>query len=250
MVVFAVAGLCFPLIASTVTLPRMDAEFNAILKADVRDGEVDYAKLKANPKPLDSYLSDMASVPQKEFEIWPTNQQLAFLINLYNATMLKLVADNYPVDTVKEIGTLFAGPFEQPVVQVFGKTMTLNRLEYQMIQSRYQEPGVYFALTRASKSCPPLRNEAYVGGRLKEQLNDQIKRFMARENRLNAERHVLYLSPIFRWYREALLKDYGSVQKFAERYLPETEAKELAQGGWAVDYTHFDWSLNCASGGK
>jgi hypothetical protein len=57
------------------------AAFDTVLKQHVSDGWVDYAALKAHRKPLDSYLGQLATVPEREFKTWPEKQRLAFLIN-------------------------------------------------------------------------------------------------------------------------------------------------------------------------
>jgi len=36
-------------------------------------------------------------VPESEFARWNQSQQIAFLINLYNAATLRLIIDHYPV---------------------------------------------------------------------------------------------------------------------------------------------------------
>ncbi len=101
----------------------------------------------------------------------------------------------------------------------------------------------------AAKGCPPLRSEAYLGARLDEQLEDQAKSFLATssKNRVDAQNHVVYLSPIFKWYGEDFVKKAGSVLNFLSNYFPERDARELRQGEFKIKYTDYDWSLNESS---
>ena len=56
-------------------------------------GMVDYEALKKDQSALDSYLKLTASVPRAQFEGWTRPQRMAFLINLYNASTIKLMAE-------------------------------------------------------------------------------------------------------------------------------------------------------------
>ena len=92
-------------------------------------GRVDYRALNADPAPLDRYLASLGRVSESEFRSWPESRRLAFLFNLYNAATLQLVRDHYPVDSIKDIGSWLKGPWDQPVVPLFGERITLNTLE-------------------------------------------------------------------------------------------------------------------------
>lgn len=97
--------------------------YNKVLKTYVADGRVNYSGLKNAPKALASYLDSAAGVPEEQFNSWTESQRLAFLINLYNAATLKLIVDHYPVKSIKDIGSFFKGPWDQPVVRLFDKTV-------------------------------------------------------------------------------------------------------------------------------
>ena len=91
----------------TLAAPALDhthAHLGKVLSAQVKDGLVNYAALKAAPGELHGYLDELAAVKEAEFAAWSEPQRLAFLFNLYNATTLKLIADHYPVASIKKIG--------------------------------------------------------------------------------------------------------------------------------------------------
>ena len=174
------------LIWSVMAVPTLAAAvdhshqlFGQVLDQFVRGGLVDYAKLKADPKDLTRYLDELASVPKSEFEKWEQPEQLAFLINLYNAQTLKLVIEHYPVKSIKKIGNILKGPWDQRVVRLWGETVTLNTLEHEILRKDYDEPRIHFALVCAAHGCPPLRKEPYVAERLNSQLEDQGRAFFS-----------------------------------------------------------------------
>ncbi len=74
---------------------------------------------------------------------------------MYNAATLKLIVDHYPLKSIKDIGSLFKGPWDQPVVRLFGQTITLNNLEHDILRKDYHEPRLHMALVCAAKGCPP-----------------------------------------------------------------------------------------------
>lgn len=218
---------------------------NAVLAQNVINARVDYAALKAHPQDLNRYLDQVAAVSKPEFRKWDESQQIAFLSNAYNAYTLRLIIDHYPVKSIKDIGSFFKGPWNQPVVNLFGETTDLNTLEHKMLRVDYSEPRIHFALVCAANGCPPLRDEAYVGARLDEQLADQARQFLdtPEKNRISAVRRTVYLSPIFKWYGGDFEKQSGSVLAALTPYWP-VDSGTLAQNDFKIRYTGYDWSLN------
>lgn len=233
-------------VATADSFDHMHKHWTDVLQRFVVDGRVDYAGLKANRAGLDGYLNEVAAVPLREFQSWNTNQQLAFLINLYNAETLQLIVDNYPVDSIKDIGGFFTKPWDLKCVSLFGKTITLNTIEHGMIRKNYQEPRIHFALVCAARGCPPLRSEAYVAERLDAQLDEQALTFLStpEKNRIDLDKKTLYLSPIFKWYGDDFQKYSRGVQYFVSHYYPKANERALRDGAYTIYYTDYDWSLN------
>ncbi len=223
------------------------APFSSLLGTHVEDGRVDYARLKVNRKELDAYLSDLARIRAATFRAWPQADRLAFLMNLYNATTLRLIIDHYPVESIKDIGGFFKGPWKQKVVRLWGKTLTLNDLEHEIIRKEYPEPRIHVALVCAARGCPPLRAEAYVGARLDEQLSDQMQVFLANpaKNRIMPDTGKVYLSKIFKWYGADFTKTGNTLLGSLAPYWPDpTTIPYAARRDWDIVYTDYDWSLN------
>jgi hypothetical protein len=181
------------------------------------------------------------------------------LINLYNAATLKLIIDHYPVKSIKDIGSFFKGPWDQPVVRLFGNTITLNHLEHDILRKQYSEPRIHMALVCAAKSCPRLRSEAYLAEKLDEQLKDQSRGFLTSPPGLSIDRKkkAVYFSSIFKWYGDDFIAKYApaagftglnkterAVANFCSAYLVSADSDFLAAGGYSVKYQDYDWSLN------
>ncbi len=226
---------------------RMHPEYGRVLKAHVSHGLVDYSSLRSHPEPLNGYLAGVAAVTKAEFLGWGRDDQIAFLCNAYNAYTLRLIVDNYPVQSIRDIGGFLQGPWDRPFAKVFGTAHTLNDLEHRMLRRDYAEPRIHFALVCAAKGCPPLREEPYVGGRLAEQLDAQARAFLAdpAKNRIDAANRTVHLSPIFKWYGADFQEAADSVLVLLKPYWP-AEAKVGAMGDFKIRYTDYDWSLNDA----
>jgi Protein of unknown function, DUF547 len=221
------------------------APFTTILSKHVKGEVIDYASLKKNPAPLTAYLDTLAAVPESAFNKWDRNQQMAFLINLYNAATLKLVIDHYPIKSIKEIGGV-RGPWKQEVVRLFGRIKTLDHVEHDRLRPIYHDPRVHFAVNCASIGCPALRAEAFQAARLDAQLDEQGRAFVRdpSKNRVDAKNKTLYLSEIFDWFKSDFTAKSGTVEKFISNYVNDADRKVIQQGGLAIKNTKYDWNLN------
>jgi hypothetical protein len=224
---------------SAETDASIPARYDKLLHHYVVAGAVDYAALKPQRSGLDQYLADLARITQEQFNSWPSNAKLAYLINLYNATTLELILDHYPVSSIKDIGSFFSGPWDQPVVNLFGQRITLNKLEHGIIRPQFNEPLVHLALVCAAKGCPPLRSEVYYGATLDLQLEDQARTYLATAYgmRFDLDDKRIYLSKIFKWYKS----DFPSVLDFVSAYAPAPIAD---LDSLTIKYLDYDWSLN------
>ena len=181
-------------------------------------------------------LATLAAVSRPDFEAWSEAQQMAFLINLYNAATLQLIRENYPVKSIKETRRLTRGPWDRRIVRLFGEKISLNNLEHDILRKKYKEPRLHMVLVCAAKGCPPLRSEAYRAARLEAQLTEQSRIYLASPAGMRIDRPAkrLYLSAIFKWYGG----DFPSLTDFAETY----SGKSLT--GLKLGYLDYDWSLN------
>lgn len=216
-------------------------EFDQLLKRYVifqqAQSTVNYQALLKNRAPLDRYLESLSAVSEDEFESFQRDERLAFLINAYNAFTLKLILDHYPVESIKDIGSFFSSPWKKKFFTLFGKKSWLDQIEHEWIRPVFKEPRIHFAVNCASMGCPSLANEAFVAGKLNDQLDFVTRQFLKNRNRnypdLKKER--LYLSKIFKWYK----KDFNGVSTFVSQYLNLPEPK-----GLEVRYLDYDWKLN------
>ncbi len=249
-----------------LTLPLSAfAQFNhgiwdELLKAHVQviDGgkasRVDYNRMLRDRSRLQTYLGQIAAIDRATFEAWGQDEQLAFLINTYNAWTVELILDEHPLNSIRNIGFLPGAAWRRNIVSLFGEQVSLDDVEHGMIRGwqRYNEPRIHFAVNCAAIGCPALRAEAYQGDRLEQQLEDNTQLFLADRQRNHLDGDTIYISRIFDWYEEDFERGWGgvnSVQEFLVRYddvlgLSGEERIALLSGEIRLRYLRYDWGLN------
>lgn len=222
-------------------------KLDRVLKRHVTNGKVDYASLKKDDLfPL--YLEELANADLSK--LGSPEEKVAFWINAYNAYTLKLIADNYPIKSIKDLsflGTLIINsPWKKRFCTVAGKAYTLDEIEHDILRGELGETSVHFAVVCASNSCPILRSEAYTASALKDQLQEQTQTFLqdTLRNQFKWEGKTLYLSRIFDWYESDFREKYGSVTKFLAQYFTDEQRTMLERGEVKIEYLDYDWDLN------
>ena len=217
-------------------------QWDSLLKKNVvvleggKASQVRYASV--DRKALKAYLDQLSAVKEKEFASWPREEQMAFLINAYNAFTVAKILTRYPdIASIWDFGKIFGNPFKDEFFTLLGRKMSLDAIEHGTLRKSYREPRVHYALNCASVGCPMLREEAYVASRLERQLEEQAVRFLSDRSRNRFRDGRLEVSKIFDWFKE----DFEPRQAYFARY-----AAVLGYRGGEVplSFLDYDWSLN------
>lgn len=236
-------------------------------------GMVDYKGLRRKRLELKALLKQFDNLDPNEYKSWPEEDKIAFWINVYNLQKLKVVADNYPIEPSSRILTIYWGPrsirhIEQKISRykflVMDEEFTFAGVEKQFFRGQFDDPRVFFALSSACLSSPPLRNEPYTGDRLDERLDEQIRRFLASPLafRIDRERQKVYLSALFqlssygkefaeKFAIDRKFKDHPPVARavlnFVSNYVSSQDVSFLEVGNYTIEYMTYDWTINDGS---
>lgn len=196
---------------------------------------VDYAALRRDER-LPRVLQLVKSYPLERLD--SPQKKIAFYLNAYNLLAMHKVAEHWPLQKLKSLGSFYRPVWTHYAGQVCGEKMTLRQLEHGILR-KLGEPRIHFALNCASVSCPDLRAEPYVAERLEAQLEDQTRVFLSQANKgMEIQGHRLTLSPLFDWFSEDFAPS-GGVLAFLQPYLPAN------QGEWKIaGYFEYDWEIN------
>jgi hypothetical protein len=222
-----------------VSLPIDHSKWDAMLKkyVDVQ-ALVDYRKWNETGKPdVETYLAQLARPWRAGMS--PEEEKSA-LINAYNALTVEWVLQNFPITSIWRTDH----PFAAARHTVNGRDISLNQIESRLRAAG--DPRIHAALVCASRSCPPLRREAYAPDRIDQQRDDNARAWLSNANLnefLPASRRAK-VSPIFKWYAADFEHGAGSIAKFLARYAPASQSAFVRQPDAKIDYQTYDWDLN------
>ena len=212
--------------------PLNHQNWNALLQKHVSSkGNVDYKGFRKDAKELQLYLDELAAnVPQKT----DTKEAvLAYWINAYNAYTVKLILDNYPVKSIKDI----KDPWGKKFFTLGSKKYSLEEIEHEILR-KMNEPRIHFAINCASFSCPNLLNEAFVASKLDKQLETAAKSFVTDKSKNTIAADKVEISKIFDWFSDDF-KTNGTIIDFLNKYSIIKINKNAK-----VKYKEYNWNLN------
>lgn len=253
-------------------------KFAGILSEFVDDkGMVDYRRLKQKRGKLKLLLSEFTKLKRNEYNSWSKEDKIAFWINAYNLQMLKIIIDNYPVDSywllhpfsgwepdsIKHINKRIGGINKQKFL-IMDEVFTLPEVEQRFFRKEFDEPRVFLALSYATLTSPPLRNEPYYGDKLYKQLDDQARKFFSNPLafKIDRKRQKIYLSVLLQptWYGSEFIRKYGTDKKFKDQkpavravlsfltnYISGQDKQFLEVENYSIEFMIYNWRLNDSS---
>ena len=201
---------------------------------NVKNGLVDYEKIKKNPSTLNSIIKDIELQAKLDAS---TDEQKALLINAYNLFVIKGIVDAYPTASPQQITSFF----DNKNFTIEGKKVSLNQLEKEVLIKQTKDARLHFALVCAAKGCPKIIPEAYRPSSLDAQLDRQTRLALndASFTQVNYQGKTVKLSKIFEWYRKDFTTQSGDLLTFINQYRDRSIGSEFA-----IFYYKYNWELN------
>jgi hypothetical protein len=187
--------------------------------------------------------------------------QTAFWLNVFNAVVVRDIAELAQAESVKDVEAFF----EQTRVRVAGFAYSLDHIEHGLLRGNVPKFGakrppmerddprlahtplayderMHFGLYSAGRSSPPLR--VFDGGHVDRDLEDAAVDYLRHEVRVEQDGAIVVLPRQFYWYRE----DFGDEQSalgFALARLDDESVDKVdaRRGNVKVRYADFDWTL-------
>jgi len=249
-------------------LPELYKSCETIFGQYVNDkGEVNYSLLRRKRSDLNNVLSYLKNIHPAQIMAMNDNEKQAFWINTYNLCTLKLIIDNYPIqakwymilypnNSIMQI----SDPWTKNYFEIQGLQYNLQEIEQELLLERFKDPRICFALSNATRGGAVLRKEPYRAETLSDQLDDQVKKFVAPEQgiTIEADSKTAYISNLFNIHREVFLKSkYAEIKKFRQRkpdekawlnfllfYLSDTDKTFFENNDVILKFKKYDWDLN------
>jgi len=164
---------------------------------------------------------------------WSQNKKIAYWMNAYNFFTIKLIIDNYPVKSIKDIKNAWDGHF----FKIGEKMYSLNDIEHKILR-KMNDPRIHFGINCASFSCPPLLNKAFTPENVNKELDILAKRFINDKQRNNISENKIQLSKIFQWFGKDFKRE-GTLIAFLNKYADITINSNAKK-----TYLKYNWNLN------
>jgi hypothetical protein len=157
---------------------------------------------------LQEYKRDLETVSNTvDIAALPENEQLAYWLNLHNASIITLIAENYPVlePSNLKLGTEKAPLHDAKVIAVAGHMMSLRDIREKIVYPNWKDPKVVYGFFLGDIGSPSIQGEAFTA--------DNTERLL----KMNAEEFVNSLRS---FSRGGISKIYKDVAPF---YFPDFE---------------------------
>lgn len=253
---------------SLAVLPRAakaadpDAAFGDLLKKYVstgRDGinRVDYRRWHADAPDRQALAAYIALQEGQRPSQLARPQAFAFWANLYNSLTLKVILDNYPVKSIRDIRSqsslldlkALIGPWRTQLVKIEGKSLSLDDIEHGIMRPTFADPRVHYAVNCASIGCPNLQPSPWSAATLDSDLDAAARAFVNHPRAVTVKADgSLKISSIYRWF----IEDFGGNDAGILRHLRQFANADLAErlsGTPRISEDAYDWTLNAPGTG-
>ena len=222
---------------SFVAIQAQTSIFDSLLQKNVdKTGRVDYQSLKNNETLLDNYLAYIQNnEPTKN---WSSNKKKAFWINTYNAYTIKIILNNYPLKSIRDIKIDGKTAWKIPFVKVGQKRYTLDQIEHKILRKKFNDPRIHVGINCASVSCPRLWNFAFTEDNIASSLDNLMKVFINDTTRNKISKNNVAISEIFNWFSKDFIKN-GTIINYLNTYAAIKISEKAS-----IKYLTYDWSLN------
>lgn len=244
--VFLIAGFLLTATAPAAPTLRVPAgidhtTWDILLKEYVDSrGLVDYARWsKAAPDraALFRYVSEFS---RTDGEPAVGDEEIASLINAYNAFTVLWILRNYPTPSIRELDDSWG----EARWGVGGRAVSLDEIEHKNLRPLYGWK-VHAAIVCAARSCPPLQRHAFTAGNLATMTDRSYRAWLGREdlNEFDPAAGKAKVSAIFKWFAGDFAGE-GELAAVLEKYAPPAMTAFLRRRTYSVEYLDYHWGLN------
>jgi len=197
--------------------------YDKLLKTYVKDGLVDYSGCKSS-KELPEAVNELEGVACDKME---RKEQLAYWLNAYNLLTIKMIADRYPISTLRQV------QLDRTAVKylVGGQSMSLQTIYNQhlmpMVNDRRSIPETAFLICNGTMSYPPITDHAITAQELDTDARVACFKFINNECNVlwDGDTRRFYISPVFRRYEAVLANAKRTPHEFAAMYIVDEKKR-------------------------
>ena len=235
-------------VSMAVTVPMNDpwAQVLTAYTSMGADGlaRFDYAGLKSSPENMDLLSGYIKAQAAKTPSAMSRNEAMAYWANLYNALTVQVVAENYPVTSIRKIKSGYrAGPWKRKLVTVEGKELSLDNIEHDIMRPTFKTPLVHYMVNCASIGCPNLKATPWQAATLEADQEAAARAYINSPRGARFDKGRLRASSIYRWFS----KDFGGGEAGVLAHLKLYANEDLRarlNTKQKIDKYDYDWGVN------
>lgn len=216
-----------------------------VIEASDGVDRVDYDRLRAHAgdrAALEDYIAVLEAVPVSTLA---PDEQFAVWANLYNAVTVRLIVDENPSRSIRQIRpSLFSiGPWGAERVRVEGRALSLDDIEHAIMRPQFEAALVHYAVNCASIGCPNIRTRAWRAERLAEDLDAAARAYVNHPRGVTVTDRGLVISRIYNWYAQDFGGDDAGVITHLLAYADPELAQDISANPRIAGHA-YDWALN------
>ena len=204
----------------------------------------DYKALAASPSDMEKLAHYIQNLSAQKPSTMDRAHAMAYWANLYNALTVQVVAQNYPVKSIREIKSGWRkGPWRRELVTVEGEKLSLDSIEHGIMRPTFKTPLVHYMVNCASIGCPNLKPTPWRAETLDADLENAARTYINSPRGVNIVKGRLTVSSIYRWFR----KDFGNNEADIIAHLlayADNPLKARIVGFKKIDKYKYNWDVN------
>lgn len=222
------------------------ATYDALLQAIVvDDGAATQVAFSVMTQPakdvMNQYITWLSGLPVSQLN---RDEQVAYWLNLHNVLTLReldAVGGKGPVDRYRQFPISTMGVFAKPVVTVEGRELSIDGIVQEVLRPNFKDYPYQYGVFLAAKGAPSLRREAYLGSKIRDQLQDQARRFV-NNGGAKAKGNGLELSSFYEWWGADLRGNEPGVRQHLLQYAEPKLAAKISSASDTYSY-RFDRAI-------
>lgn len=196
--------------------------------------QVKLDRLRLQESVLRQTLREFESTTSAVFSRFDETQKKAFLINAFNAAMVRFILDCKGDGTLKGCGHWYRKYGRMPFLTLFGKTYSMDETRGDWLRFKFKDPRVLFALFDGTSQSVPIPLVPLTPKNLEETLNRSLERFMKdrTRNRYDPAERKVHVARLFKKsWMDFEVEGYGPLKAFFGKWLAETpeQAAQIAE---------------------
>ena len=192
-------------------------KLNEILNSCIREGSFEKECLIEKEDALESLVTQLSLVEDKDYQNWSREKRIEFWINTHTIWLLRILAD-LPPDQEKFQAESSA--YQNYKLMILGRPYSLAGLA-DKVWTDFRDERLFFLLGRGTEVSPPLPETALEAVNLERDLHRGVLRFIRDPERVRLDGNRLYLSPFFKEVGDYFLFNYAG-----SKWLEKTRFKD------------------------